>query len=366
MPIVAPGCGALAEKLSAKRGNTTQSFMPSASCSMSFLLGLALVLLVLVRWRAAPLARAALPSTTSSDERIASQQLQLLGHESVGGRLSCAVPATLPSGGPARRYWCPCSCRVVSSMVNWTSQLGVGRSEPRGCPSDLTVERHRFLCSYFDENPSLLPTRTGVRSRLARLGTRPLRVLHVAPEKTLGRALGLANSSAVDYVTGDLFVTRGAVDAANVEHRIDVQAIPFPDGHFDVAIVMHVLEHVSDAGVAIRELHRVLRPDGGLAVVAVPDARSRAHTAEATPGMSAAERLARFGQADHFRRFGRDFEKVLARPGFDVERIVIGDWYQQRSAYSRFANLEYEPANRRLFNEVVFMAKRWPLQQSRS
>ena len=39
MPIVAPGCGALAEKPSAKRGNTTQSFMPSASCSMSFLSG---------------------------------------------------------------------------------------------------------------------------------------------------------------------------------------------------------------------------------------------------------------------------------------------------------------------------------------
>jgi ubiquinone/menaquinone biosynthesis C-methylase UbiE len=71
------------------------------------------------------------------------------------------------------------------------------------------------------------------------------------------------NNPHVDYVTGDLFVTPGA--AHHVEHAVDLEAINFPDGHFDVVIVLHVLEHVNDVHRALREMHRVLRP-GGLCV----------------------------------------------------------------------------------------------------
>ncbi len=46
----------------------------------------------------------------------------------------------------------------------------------------------------------------------------------------------------------------------------DVQAIPFADDTFDVTLAMHMLYHVPDRAVAIRELRRVLRP-GGVALV---------------------------------------------------------------------------------------------------
>ena len=44
----------------------------------------------------------------------------------------------------------------------------------------------------------------------------------------------------------------------------DVQALPFPDSSFDVAMAMHMLYHVPDIPAAARELRRVVRRGGVL------------------------------------------------------------------------------------------------------
>ncbi len=46
----------------------------------------------------------------------------------------------------------------------------------------------------------------------------------------------------------------------------DVFRLPFPDGAFDRVICSEVMEHVHDYAAALRELVRVLRPDGRIAV----------------------------------------------------------------------------------------------------
>lgn len=52
-------------------------------------------------------------------------------------------------------------------------------------------------------------------------------------------------------------------DRPNVLIRqIDIQSIPFADDSFDVVIANHMLYHVPDIPLAIREVHRVLRPGG--------------------------------------------------------------------------------------------------------
>nr|MBA2669287.1 class I SAM-dependent methyltransferase [Gemmatimonadota bacterium] len=45
------------------------------------------------------------------------------------------------------------------------------------------------------------------------------------------------------------------------------EALPFPDSSFDLVILDNVLEHVTDRPQTLREIRRVLRPDGFLYMV---------------------------------------------------------------------------------------------------
>jgi ubiquinone/menaquinone biosynthesis C-methylase UbiE len=54
---------------------------------------------------------------------------------------------------------------------------------------------------------------------------------------------------------------------------VDGNALPFPDGSFDVLTAWHVIEHVPDVEQTLAEWFRVLRPDGVLALE-TPDASS--------------------------------------------------------------------------------------------
>ncbi|MFB3892153.1 MAG: methyltransferase domain-containing protein [Phycisphaerae bacterium] len=48
------------------------------------------------------------------------------------------------------------------------------------------------------------------------------------------------------------------------------ERMPFPDGHFDRIIAIHVLEHLPNLPAAVRELHRLCRPDGGTLSAVIP------------------------------------------------------------------------------------------------
>lgn len=46
------------------------------------------------------------------------------------------------------------------------------------------------------------------------------------------------------------------------------EALPFPDGYFDVVLLHEVLEHVADDRQAVREAYRCLRPGGRIVIFA--------------------------------------------------------------------------------------------------
>ena len=54
-----------------------------------------------------------------------------------------------------------------------------------------------------------------------------------------------------------------------VDHRVDILDLPFEDGSYDFVFASHVLEHIRDDRKAIKEIRRVLRPNG-MAVLPVP------------------------------------------------------------------------------------------------
>jgi ubiquinone/menaquinone biosynthesis C-methylase UbiE len=66
-----------------------------------------------------------------------------------------------------------------------------------------------------------------------------------------------------DRSPGMIAAALGAAPSADLAVA-DVQALPFEDASFDVAIANHVLYHVPDRPRALAELARVLRPSGRL------------------------------------------------------------------------------------------------------
>jgi SAM-dependent methyltransferase len=133
------------------------------------------------------------------------------------------------------------------------------------------------------------------------------RVLHLAPERHLGRLI--QRESPVEYVQGDLYPTRADI------RRIDLMAIDCADASFDWVIANHVLEHVADDAQALREIRRVLRP-GGKAVLQTPYAARLAHKREDAAIATDSTRLAAYGQEDHCRLYGADFVDHVVSYGF--------------------------------------------------
>jgi predicted SAM-dependent methyltransferase len=139
---------------------------------------------------------------------------------------------------------------------------------------------------------------------------KPMRVLHVAPEARLRRAIGPAQ---VEYTTADLRMP-------GVDLQLDIADIPRADASFDAIICSHVLEHVQGDRTAMRELRRVLAP-GGWAVLQVPIASRAERTEEEDPSapMTEQERAERFGDPTHVRLYAEhDYVRRLEEAGFTV------------------------------------------------
>jgi Methyltransferase domain len=155
-------------------------------------------------------------------------------------------------------------------------------------------ERHRALWLYLERHPELLESASSL--------------LHFAPEWCLEHRLRRLRGTR--YATADL-------QAAAAELQLDITALDLPDESFDAILCSHVLEHVQDDRSAIRELHRVLSPDGW-AIVMVPIDLSRSETYEDPLVSTPQAREREFWQSDHVRLYAPDIAERLRDAGFEV------------------------------------------------
>jgi SAM-dependent methyltransferase len=133
-----------------------------------------------------------------------------------------------------------------------------------------------------------------------------------------------AHVVAVDLAPDEVAATRATFDAmadggelpAGVRTlvlRADALRLPFDDGTFDRIISSEVLEHICDDHGALRELHRVLRPGGRLAVTVPAELPERVCWA-LDDGYHAPR-----AEGGHVRIYGRtELELKLGQVGFDV------------------------------------------------
>lgn len=166
------------------------------------------------------------------------------------------------------------------------------------CPSCLSLERHRMIWLWMERHTSLFESHP--------------RLLHIAPELSLMNHFRASYGSSKDYITADL-------ESPLADQHFDVQNIPLGANSVDVIICNHLLEHVEDDRRAMRELYRVMRP-GGWGIMLVPEDREREHTFEDDSITDPEERTRLFGQYDHRRVYGRDYDDRLREAGFEVER----------------------------------------------
>ena len=147
-------------------------------------------------------------------------------------------------------------------------------------------------------------------------------MLHIAPEICFMKRFEQVDS--LDYITGD-------IESPLAKVKMDIHAIPFEDSTFDSVMCNHVMEHVDDDILAMKEIFRVLKP-GGWAIVQIPFFNPvSATTFEDKSITNPKEREVAFGQDDHVRLYGLDYPDRLQSAGFEVvsdEYIKTLDYHQ--------------------------------------
>lgn len=189
--------------------------------------------------------------------------------------------------------------------------LPYGRLEKREnalAPHCLSLERHRLIWLYLLHELEIT--------------VQHYRVLHLAPESCLQRKL--KDLPSLRYVSADL-------ESPWAEIHCDIQAMPFAADSFELVLCNHVLEHIPDDRRAMRELFRVLAPNG-VALLLVPLDENRETTLEDPAINTDALREKYYGQRDHLRLYGRDYVQRLAEAGFKVSTL---DYASQLSQQER-------------------------------
>jgi len=212
-----------------------------------------------------------------------------------------------------------------------------------------SLERHRFLALLLEGLCPVIAT-----SRL---------VVDVAPSAQVSKIFRRIAPS--HYVRIDF---DPAADSRAVDVQASLTALPFSDRSVDFLLCYHVLEHVPDDAAAMAEIARTLS-DGGVALVQVPWRPDR--LTDEDPDAPEEERLRRFGQADHVRWYGADFEDRLHKAGLLSCRLtpreVLGDgfvelfrlvpdesvWVLRRDAGERRDDLTGETVRMRTLRHVA-------------
>ncbi len=141
------------------------------------------------------------------------------------------------------RFKCPV-CGYFGQFLDVTPLTGLRKHAK--CPKCSALERHRIQYLVMTDLLNSIETST-------------LKMLHFAPEPFFkdffSKRFGY-------YETAD-------INMCGVNHKVDIQELPFEDQTYDFVFASHVLEHIPDDKKAISEIRRVLKPNG-IAILPVP------------------------------------------------------------------------------------------------
>ncbi|MDV4149715.1 glycosyltransferase [Clostridium sp. AL.422] len=174
------------------------------------------------------------------------------------------------------------------------------------CPECYCHDRERHLIKYFD------------KLKIWDKYIRGKRVLHIAPEDNIYKIIH--NLDTKEYVCGDLYPKNNSII------NIDITNMQFENNYFDFIICNHVLEHIHDDLIAMKELKRVLR-NGGYVVLQTPYSNEIHKSFEDEKINTPEMRKKYYGQSNHVRIYGTDLFERLENAGFSLEIIKNDDLF---------------------------------------
>lgn len=154
-------------------------------------------------------------------------------------------------------------------------------------------------------------------------------ILDFAPSPAFANKI---RGSRHSYTSTDLF-------RKDVDIQMDICDMKeVDDNRFDFVICSHVLEHVPDPDKAMKEILRVLRPDGK-AIIMVPLFWDVQSTLEDTAHNTDELRLRYYGQEDHVRLFSRtDFLNRIQSAGLRIAQFRPADFNPKTIKENKIAN----------------------------
>jgi SAM-dependent methyltransferase len=212
--------------------------------------------------------------------------------KALGKHLSRLALGLRTATGARKDRHCPACRSDVAGFFRY------GAEGEWGCPNCGASPRERLMHALLDEGRIVIPPAAAI--------------LHCAPNE--GSLVTRFYGAAADYVPADIDPDRYTVSGMQ---RLDLMSMDDAD-RFDVIYASHVMEHVPDDAVVLRNILRALKP-GGEAWLIVPlwEKPSEDGPADLAPR----ERERRFGQWDHVRQYGRDFAERIRAAGLEVEPI---------------------------------------------
>lgn len=208
-------------------------------------------------------------------------------------------------------WYCPCCDLKFKSFASGIYLDRPERYNPKRyqhneqdviCPYCGSLPRHRILSCWCKKHYDIFQSSS---------------VLYFAPEPSM---MLWMKRNKVSCITADI------IHKADIQ--LDIQSTGISDESYDVIIANHVLEHVDDFKLAIKEMYRILRK-GGSFICSFPMDPKVELLDEKTGIISDEKRYNRYGQVDHKRVFGMKADQFLMEAGFEVETINGEDYPEE-------------------------------------
>ncbi len=199
-------------------------------------------------------------------------------------------------------FYCPfCKRMVISSKFSQKWGSGI-------CALCSSRGRHRALYHIYSEY--FLNTKKNIK------------LLHFAPEISIYREIKKNNNIKYSCCDYNIDIYKQIPEIV----RQDGMNTTYPDEYFDLIIHNHVLEHVENDKLFIKECLRILKKDG-IILFSFPYYPNDTNLEIKTN--SAEERIKLYGNFDHLRRYGYNWKEKFDDGDYKITELKLLDFIDE-------------------------------------